>query len=210
MNHKFASRMIAVMIASSMLVGSARVYAEETIRCASHHYHYKYCRVDTDSRVSLVRQHSKTKCQEGRNWGYDSRGVWVDRGCDADFKVRKRHRHKDGETAAIAVGAAAVGVALIAALASSGNHDQDIPAWAVGKFHGHDKFEGADVSLTILPGGSVSGRAGKHEFSGHLSGEHLEAGRHRFRIKQSGNGFLADDEANKGHRVAFRRVASGY
>jgi Protein of unknown function (DUF3011) len=37
--------------------------------------------------VRLVRQRSDTDCILGRTWGYDPRGIWVDRGCRADFEV---------------------------------------------------------------------------------------------------------------------------
>jgi hypothetical protein len=38
----------------------------------------------------LVRQRSGSPCIEGRTWGRDRSGVWVDRGCRADFEVVRR------------------------------------------------------------------------------------------------------------------------
>jgi hypothetical protein len=35
--------------------------------------------------VQIVRQISKTRCEEGRTWGRLRDGVWVDRGCRAEF-----------------------------------------------------------------------------------------------------------------------------
>ena len=62
--------------------------ADRTINCESHNYRYRYCRVDTDNRVRLERQISvASRCRFGDTWGYDSRGVWVDRGCQAEFRV---------------------------------------------------------------------------------------------------------------------------
>ena len=45
------------------------------------------CPVDTRDGVELVRQRSGSQCVYDRTWGYDDRGIWVDRGCRADFAV---------------------------------------------------------------------------------------------------------------------------
>jgi hypothetical protein len=37
----------------------------------------------------LERQHSRNACIEGRTWGQDRGGVWVDDGCRATFKFDK-------------------------------------------------------------------------------------------------------------------------
>ncbi|HWU71288.1 MAG TPA: DUF3011 domain-containing protein [Pseudoxanthomonas sp.] len=58
-----------------------------TIRCDSNDNRQKYCPADTRSGVQLTRQISKTRCQEGYNWGYDRGGIWVDRGCRAEFRI---------------------------------------------------------------------------------------------------------------------------
>lgn len=33
----------------------------------------------------MVNQRSGSPCTQGRTWGYDKSGIWVDRGCRADF-----------------------------------------------------------------------------------------------------------------------------
>jgi Protein of unknown function (DUF3011) len=58
-----------------------------TIYCASDDMQRHGCPVDARGGVELVRQHSGSPCIYGRTWGYDDRGVWVDRGCRADFAV---------------------------------------------------------------------------------------------------------------------------
>jgi len=35
----------------------------------------------------MVKQNSDSPCQQGYSWGYDREGIWVDRGCRADFAV---------------------------------------------------------------------------------------------------------------------------
>ncbi|MBS1871633.1 MAG: DUF3011 domain-containing protein [Acidobacteria bacterium] len=58
--------------------------------CASNNGERVYCDADTRNGVTLSRQISGTACVEGRTWGYDNRGVWVDRGCRAEFTVNPR------------------------------------------------------------------------------------------------------------------------
>lgn len=45
------------------------------------------CITDTRYGVRLSRQISKRACVEGKDWGYTSDGIWVDRGCRAEFIV---------------------------------------------------------------------------------------------------------------------------
>ena len=58
-----------------------------TISCSSDDGRRAYCDADTRGGVRLVRQVSGSPCQQGSTWGYDSHGVWVDRGCRAEFDV---------------------------------------------------------------------------------------------------------------------------
>ncbi|MGH8174023.1 MAG: DUF3011 domain-containing protein [Rhodanobacteraceae bacterium] len=64
------------------------------VRCSSAGYNYNMCQVDTGrgSRVFVARQISKTSCIEGRNWGWNRAGVWVDGGCEAVFTIERRWR----------------------------------------------------------------------------------------------------------------------
>ena len=72
------------------------------VRCASGNYQYNMCQIDTGrgSRVRLVQQISKTRCVEGRTWGWNRAGVWVDQGCEGVFRVHRRwtggHGHGHG------------------------------------------------------------------------------------------------------------------
>ena len=62
------------------------------VRCGSVNYDYRMCQVDTGrgSEVRIVRQVSKTACVEGRNWGWNRAGIWVDQGCEGVFRVQRR------------------------------------------------------------------------------------------------------------------------
>ena len=58
------------------------------VTCASDNRLRNYCSADTRGGVSLSRQLSRSACQQGTSWGYDRRGIWVDRGCSAEFTVK--------------------------------------------------------------------------------------------------------------------------
>jgi Protein of unknown function (DUF3011) len=58
----------------------------KSVACSSDDGHKKECSADLKGYVVRdVDQSSRTECVVGRNWGYDSRGVWVDDGCRATF-----------------------------------------------------------------------------------------------------------------------------
>lgn len=59
------------------------------VTCASNDGRRVYCDADTRNGVALIEQHSNVPCRQGSSWGYDRRGIWVDRGCRADFEVRR-------------------------------------------------------------------------------------------------------------------------
>lgn len=46
------------------------------------------CKADTSAGVQIVRQLSDSACGYGREWGYDANGIWVTKGCRAEFVVR--------------------------------------------------------------------------------------------------------------------------
>ena len=58
------------------------------LTCSSNNGKRNYCNVDSQGRAQMTRQISGSPCIEGQTWGQDDRGVWVDRGCRAEFQVR--------------------------------------------------------------------------------------------------------------------------
>jgi len=199
-------RFIAIACLLSIGLPAVPARADQTITCESRNFRYSYCRADTDNRVTLSRQRSSTRCRLWDNWGYDSRGVWVDRGCAAEFRVGRDGGV--GKEAAIA-GAAVAGIAIAAAIAANKNHHDDgVPSWGIGTFRGYDEQERADVELTIQPGGSVTGFAAGSSFTGRWESDSLQAGRKRFRVERSGNGFVAT-ETGSNNRIFFRRSGGG-
>ena len=61
-----------------------------TISCSSNDGGRVFCPADTRGGVQMIQQRSQSPCIQGTTWGYDRRGVWVDRGCRADFQLGSR------------------------------------------------------------------------------------------------------------------------
>ncbi len=64
----------------------------QEISCDSQSNAYRQCSIDIGryDDVRLRRQESVSDCVEGRSWGWNRRGIWVDRGCRARFEVIRR------------------------------------------------------------------------------------------------------------------------
>lgn len=76
--------------------GYANGYSR-SVRCESTNSRQVLCRVNTQGGVRIVRQLSHSPCRQGRNWNYDSRGIWVSGGCRADFAISSRRQYnRDG------------------------------------------------------------------------------------------------------------------
>jgi Protein of unknown function (DUF3011)/Peptidase inhibitor family I36 len=66
-------------------VGTA---SAQIITCESQNLRRQYCPInDPRSQVDLVKVLSQSPCVRGQTWGNDGRGIWVDRGCRARFRV---------------------------------------------------------------------------------------------------------------------------
>src|ERR1700675_440542 len=76
---------LGLVVAAFVLFGPRS--SAQTFSCSSDDGHRRYCPADTRSGVQLSRQRSESPCQQGYSWGFDRGGVWVDRGCRAEFTV---------------------------------------------------------------------------------------------------------------------------
>lgn len=63
----------------------AAVAPSALVRCESRDNRRHYCPVETDGGVRLAHQLSSARCVQGSSWGFDARGIWVARGCSAEF-----------------------------------------------------------------------------------------------------------------------------
>jgi Protein of unknown function (DUF3011) len=77
----------------ALSIGASRCWAQSgttyqrgrKLTCASDDGRRHTCRADTSQGVQMVNQRSGSPCIQDQTWGYTRRGVWVDRGCRADF-----------------------------------------------------------------------------------------------------------------------------
>jgi len=104
-----------------------------TIACSSDNGQRQYCKADTSRGVRLIRQVQGDGCRAA-NWGYDARGVWVDRGCQAEFDLSGGAAFTESDPAKTIAAGTAISVRtgeLIDVLKSDGNLfsgavDQDV------------------------------------------------------------------------------------
>ena len=58
------------------------------VLCESRNGKRTTCKADTSAGVRIVNPLSDSACGYGREWGYDENGIWVTKGCRAEFVVR--------------------------------------------------------------------------------------------------------------------------
>jgi hypothetical protein len=79
---------LSLAVGALLLCGATSLSAQQIISCSSDDGHRHYCQANTrHADVRMVKQRSDARCQEGYSWGHDRHGIWVDRGCRADFEV---------------------------------------------------------------------------------------------------------------------------
>jgi DUF3011 family protein len=84
---RYATHTVAALMAVFFIGGglSHATPQRDAVRCSSDNGGRNYCNADTRGGVRLVRKLSDAPCIAGRTWGFDRRGIWVDRGCRAEF-----------------------------------------------------------------------------------------------------------------------------
>ncbi len=119
------SAWIAVIVCLAMLAAPATAQIG-SLTCSSNNGKYRYCRADTQNNVRLVRQLSGSRCDYRYSWGYDYRGIWVDRGCRAQFEYGRRGNSGGGTGAAVAAGI--LGALIVGSAIASSKSDDDVAA----------------------------------------------------------------------------------
>ncbi|MCI0661554.1 MAG: DUF3011 domain-containing protein [Acidobacteria bacterium] len=78
-----------ILLADTVPVAMSTVLTppQQRVSCNSNDMRRNYCNVDTRGGVRLYKQKSDSPCIQGRTWGYNRTGIWVDRGCRAEFEV---------------------------------------------------------------------------------------------------------------------------
>jgi hypothetical protein len=213
-------RPVAAVLASLLVVSPADA---RTVRCESQDYRYRYCAVPTYGDVHLQNELSRSACHYGRSWGYDHRGVWVDRGCRASFGVDegsrgryssydyydRDHRNDGGSKAGAAVAGVALGAAIAAAIVASKNknrQDRDVvPNWLVGRFEGYNPVYGADVAIQVSPSGTVTGFLPDAQIHGTYGNGRIEFSGTEFDVEQTASGFNLTQRDDRKNIVVYHR-----
>lgn len=214
MNTRYASsRAVATVLLGALVLGfaSAPAMAEARIVCESRNYQYAYCRADLrGARVSMVNELSRGRlCREGYGWGTDRRGIWVDRGCRAEFEIRERGRERDRDRGVEIGAGTAVGLFLGAMIANSKSEsNQAIPSWAIGTFQGYNGSFGEDVTLVINPDGVVQEYTRMGEVRGNWipGSSQINVGGPVYNVTQEANGVRTTQVNAPSNIVSYRRM----
>ena len=122
---RISQRLIALTASLALLTLPLNAQ-EGGLTCASNGGRYRYCRADTQNRVQLVRQISNSRCSQGYSWGFDYRGIWVDRGCRAEFVYGRRvSGGGGGSNTGAAVAAGILGAIIVGAAVASSKDDKN-------------------------------------------------------------------------------------
>lgn len=195
--------------------------ADYTIRCGSVNGHHNSCRLSEPGYVSLERKISGADCDQGRTWDYDRREIWVDRGCEADFRVETQDDHKSNKTAAAAAGVL-VGAAILGALLQNkdqvddhkyqdenyygSRHTSYLPGWMVGTFRGYNPTYGKNIVMTIRNDGRMTADAEGQAITGYVNDGALHVGKVVFDIDQTREGFITSQRGDRHNEVRYRRM----
>jgi hypothetical protein len=182
------------------LVAAPVAHADYTITCGSEGGRHKTCSLREPGYVSVARQISGARCEQGRSWDFDRREIWVDNGCEAEFRVEtwpqsygspgysQGSSGSSSRDAAVAAGVIA-GAAILGALVNNKDHQDDykyrdpnyygprhtsyVPGWMVGTFRGYNPMYGAEVVMTIRPDGRMTANSQGQVMNGYINDDQL-------------------------------------
>ena len=219
MPRRHRRRTVAVAIAlSAGLVGVVQEGTAREVTCESQHSRHAYCPTGPHGAVRVMQSYGRPECIEGRSWGTDSNGIWVDQGCYAKFYVEEpgsssSDRHREKAIAGAALGALVVG-ALIA-----GSHSQrenaappvtsnpPVSPAQVGRFQGYNIKYRADITLDVESSGRVYYYASGQQAPGWIRDNRIvfDNGTSYF-VENTGSGFVLRRDGEPDNVVAFHRV----
>jgi len=76
-----------VVLALGVALAAPEAASAGTVKVESKSMQRVYKRTSTRGGVRLARQLSREACVEGVSWGFDRDGIWVDKGCRAEFEI---------------------------------------------------------------------------------------------------------------------------
>ncbi len=181
----FKTAVKTILITGGLLFAAQQqaVANNQTVICSSRNNQYAYCRANTGNQVTMRRQISSSACQEGRTWGYDNNGIWVDKGCRAEFVVGAAYGDINNQ-----------------------NSSGAVPAWAVGNFQGTNLRDHTGSTIAISPTGEVIASWAGQTHTGRINGNIMNLGNLEFAVYQKGNGFQTTLRSDHSNQVLFRRI----
>ena len=72
-------------LAGILLALCASAAGAQSISCESRDYRRQYCPTGPITGAQIISQTSNSACIQGRTWGWDRNGIWVNQGCAGDF-----------------------------------------------------------------------------------------------------------------------------
>ena len=184
---KFSKISVTTLVLATITLLGAQHQAlanNQTIICSSNNNQHAYCQANTGNQVKLLRQLSSFPCQEGRTWGFDNNGIWVDKGCQAEFAIGNSFGGNNNNQ----------------------NFGGTVPAWAVGKFQGKNLRDNSSATIAISPKGEVIAIWAGQTHTGFFDGYKMTLGNLEFAVQQRGDGFLTTLRTDHGNQVVFRRT----
>ena len=78
------------------LIFSNSTYAAEIV-CNSSDGEYHHCALPNADKLKVkMKFHADGDCKKGATWGVDSKGIWVDFGCQATFRFKEVKSAQNG------------------------------------------------------------------------------------------------------------------
>lgn len=211
----FVSRLV-VTTAAVALVSTTAFAQVSRVTCESKNDKYQYCSANTANEVRMMRQISDVRCEQGKSWGYDKQGVWVDHNCAAEFEVGRSgpstsEKVMAGATAGVAILQAMLAgsqpaAAAPAATAATPAAVTSAAAFPGGTFQATHPKSGQQYYLTVDGAGSVEGRVNDKAFFGKVKGNQIYVGAAAFSFRPDGDGVLVYQAGKENEGVRFTRV----
>jgi hypothetical protein len=206
----FVSR-LTVSTAAAVLVAATASAQVSRVTCESKNDKYQYCSANTANEVRMMRQISDVRCEQGKSWGYDKQGVWVDHNCAAEFEVGRSgpstsEKVMAGATAGVAILQAMLAGSQPAAAAPAAAAVTSAAAFPGGTFQATHPKSGQQYYLTVDGAGSVEGRVNDKAFFGKVKGNQIYVGAAAFSFRPDGDGVLVYQAGKESEGVRFTRV----
>lgn len=149
--------MASVVILLGGMLCSGIVFAQTTVECVSHDYHYNECYAPLEE-PQLIYQKSQSACIVNRTWGFNPKKhtIWVNNGCkgvfadpegyyhgrNGGFDKGARHYGKHGHDKGAMVTGAVVGALIAGSIEEHEKHKHKHYTTSNGYYHRYDSNSG--------------------------------------------------------------------